>query len=224
MRGYVTMLPMIGELSAKQREYVGKILSGIDQMTQLVEDLLSLARIESDVDQLVQPVAMDGLVKGVIESHRTQALSKGLDLKMEVADGLPVVMGDPTLLRQAVANLVDNAIKYTPRGEVTAKVYLDEDHVVVQVQDTGLGISQADQVRLFERFFRVKRRDSLDIKGTGLGLAIVKSVAERRHGGRVWVESRLGVGSSFFLVLPVERSGDDDAPPRAPQGQDGGQA
>ena len=203
MRGYVTMLPMIGELSTKQKEYVTKILSGIDQMTRLVIDLLSLARIESDVDQLVEPVDIGGLIKGVVRSYNTHAVSKGLALNVEVADGIPPVSGNPTLLRQAAANLVDNAIKYTPSGQVNVRVYPGENHLVLQVQDTGPGISQADQVRLFERFFRVRRRDALEIKGTGLGLAIVKSIVERRHGGRVWVESKLGAGSSFFAVLPV---------------------
>jgi PAS domain S-box-containing protein len=206
MRGYVTMLPMIGELSSKQRDYVDKILSGIDQMTKLTQDLLSLARIESDVDQLVQPVQIGGVVKGVVRSYQTHAASKGLGLHVDIADGLPEVMGDPTLLRQAIANLVDNAIKYTPSGKVGVRAYLRENQVAIQVQDTGPGISQADQVRLFERFYRVKRRDSMEIKGTGLGLAIVKSIIERRHGGRVWVESKLGAGSSFIVVLPVERA------------------
>lgn len=204
MRGYVTMLPMIGELSGKQKEYVSKVLSGIDQMTQLVEDLLNLARIESDVDQLVQPVHIGELVKGVVRSYRTHAVSKGLALDVEVAEGLPTIMGDPTLLRQAVSNLIDNAIKYTPSGEIHVQTFTEDDHVVVKVQDTGPGISQADQVRLFESFYRVKRRDSLEIKGTGLGLAIVKSIVERRHGGRVWVESKLGAGSAFLMALPVE--------------------
>ena len=203
MRGYVTMLPMIGELSTKQKEYVTKILSGVDQMTRLVIDLLSLARIESDVDQLVEPVDIGGLIKGVVRSYNTHAVSKGLALNVEVADGIPPVSGNPTLLRQAAANLVDNAIKYTPSGQVNVRVYPGENHLVLQVQDTGPGISQADQVRLFERFFRVRRREALEIKGTGLGLAIVKSIVERRHGGRVWVESKLGAGSSFFAVLPV---------------------
>ena len=204
MRGYVTMLPMIGELSIKQKEYLAKILSGIDQMTRLVGDLLSLARIESDVDQLVQPIEMGGLIQGVAKSYNTHAVSKGLSFNVQVADGLLPVEGNPTLLRQAVANLIDNAIKYTPNGEVNVRAHMGENHVVIQVQDTGPGISQADQVRLFERFFRVKRRDSLGIKGTGLGLAIVKSIVERRSGGRVWVESKLGAGSSFFIVLPIK--------------------
>ncbi|MCK4831803.1 MAG: hypothetical protein KAS81_03505, partial [Anaerolineales bacterium] len=212
MCGYATMLPMIGELSPKQKEYVGKILSSIDQMTQLIDDLLGLARIESDADLPVQPVQIAELVKAVANGHRTHAVSKGLALNVDVADQLPTIMGDPTLLRQAFANLIDNAIRYTPLGEVTLRAHLGAGQVIIQVQDTGPGISQADQAHLFERFSRVKRRDSLETKGAGLGLAIVKSIIERRHGGRVWVESRLGAGSNFFVTLPIgSQDGDNRA-------------
>jgi len=204
MRGYITMLPMIGELSAKQREYVKKVVTGIDQMTELVEGLLNLARIESDVDQLIQPVQVDLLVKAVAEGYQARAEGKGLAFHVETWAELPVIKGDPVLLRQAIANLVENAIKYTPSGEIRVRVYVANAHVVVQVQDTGPGVSQTDQAHLFERFYRVKRRGSLEIKGSGLGLTIVKSIAERRHSGRAWVESQLGVGSSFFIALPIE--------------------
>ncbi len=205
MRGFVTMLPMIGELSAKQREFVDKILSGIDEMSKLTKDLLSLARIESDVDQIMQPVQMEGIVKGVVRSYQTHAASKGLSLHVEVADVLPDVMGDPTWLRQAIVNLVDNAIKYTHSGKVDVRVFPRDGMVLVEVEDSGPGISQADQVRLFERFYQVKRRGTTEAKGTGLGLAIVKSIVERRHGGRVSVESKLGSGSLFTVALPAER-------------------
>jgi PAS domain S-box-containing protein len=206
MRGYVTMLPMVGELSAKQTEYVNKILGGVDQMTELVVDLLNLARIESDLAHLAEPVKMNDLVNSVARIYRTRAMGKGLQFGLELAEHLPVLTGDPTLLRQAITNLVDNGVKYTLKGEVMIRTYFEKSEVIVQVRDTGPGVSQTDQVRLFEKFYRVKRRDALEIKGSGLGLAIVKSVVERRHGGRVWVESQLGVGSSFFIALPIRPS------------------
>jgi signal transduction histidine kinase len=208
MRGYVTMLPMVGELNAKQTEYVNKILGGVDQMTELVVDLLNLARIESDVAQLAEPIKVNDLVNSVARIYRTRALGKGLQFRLELAEHLPVLTGDPALLRQAVTNLVDNGVKYTLKGEVEVRTYVEKSDVIIQVKDTGPGVSQTDQVRLFEKFYRVKRRDSLDIKGSGLGLAIVKSVVERRHGGRVWVESQLGVGSTFFIALPIKSSGE----------------
>jgi PAS domain S-box-containing protein len=206
MRGYVTMLPMVGELNAKQAEYVNKILGGVDQMTELVVDLLNLARIESDLAQLAEPVKLNDLVNSVARNYRTRAMGKGLQFRVELAERLPVLTGDPALLRQAITNLVDNGVKYTLKGEVMIRTYVDKREVIVQVKDTGPGVSQTDQVRLFEKFYRVKPRDAADIKGSGLGLAIVKSVVEKRHGGRVWVESHLGVGSSFYIALPIKSS------------------
>jgi len=203
MRGYVTMLPMVGELTGKQTEYMNKILDGVDQMTELVVNLLNLARIESEPAQLAEPVKVNELVHSVARIYRTRATGKGVQFRLELADQLPVLTGDPALLRQAITNLVDNGVKYTLKGEVLIRTYVEKNDVMVQVRDTGPGVSQTDQVRLFEKFYRVKRRDGLEIKGTGLGLAIVKSVVERRHGGRVWVESQLGVGSSFYLALPI---------------------
>ena len=102
-----------------------------------------------------------------------------------------------------MANLVDNAIKYTPEGgKVTVGLDVQDQQAVINVADSGIGIAPDDQVRLFEKFYRIKRRDTADIPGTGLGLAIVKSIIER-HGGRVWVESELDKGSTFHVLLPL---------------------
>ena len=132
-----------------------------------------------------------------------------LTLSLDEQPALPTVCADEGLVRQVLSVLLTNALNYTPSGgrvqvSISSQRFQDEQWVGFSVADTGPGISQADQVRLFERFFRIKRRDSVEIKGTGLGLAIVKSIVERRHSGRVWVESKLGSGSSFFIVLPIE--------------------
>jgi two-component system phosphate regulon sensor histidine kinase PhoR len=113
-----------------------------------------------------------------------------------------LLVGDPTLLRQAISNLVDNAIKYTPTGgQVRVQLAAEDGVFRVAVADTGLGVAPADQVHLFEKFFRVKQRGSTQVKGSGLGLAIVKSIVEW-HGGRVWVDSKLGKGSTFYIEVP----------------------
>ncbi|MBI4770714.1 MAG: hypothetical protein HY784_09995, partial [Chloroflexi bacterium] len=154
-----------------------------------------------------QPVKVGDLMANVNGSLRQQAVRKRLTLALDLAPDLPPISGDRTLLQQAVSNLVENAIKYTPRGgEVVVRGGVQEGALVLSVQDTGFGIAPADQHRLFEKFYRVHQRGTSDIKGTGLGLAIVKSIAER-HGGRVWCVSRLGQGSTFYLALPF------DAPP-----------
>jgi signal transduction histidine kinase len=137
-----------------------------------------------------------------VDSLRPQAVNKGLTLTVDASAQLPSVSGDPTLLRQAVSNLLDNAIKYTPAGgQVGVRILAESSKFLLAVSDSGLGIAPADQARLFEKFFRVKQRGSSQIKGSGLGLAIVKSIVER-HGGKVWVDSKLGKGSTFFMEIP----------------------
>lgn len=203
MRGYATMLPMVGTLNVKQKDFADKILVGIEQMTGLIDNLLDLNRIEAGMGLVREACRVEELVKAAIEPLRGQAVNKQLALNVELPRHLPNISGDPTLLRQAISNLVDNAIKYTPQGgSVKVAGELREENLILAVSDTGVGIAQADQVRLFEKFYRVRQRDTAHIKGSGLGLAIVKSVAER-HGGRVWVESRLGRGSTFYMAIPA---------------------
>lgn len=202
MRGYATMIPNIGPLSEKQREFVDKIIGGIDQMSELIDDLLSIGRIEAGIGIEMAPCEVGHLVRTVVAELRGQAEAKNLKLQLELPSTLPPIVGDGALIKRAVANLVDNAIKYTPQGSITVRVREKDSYLVVSVSDTGIGIAPADQMRLFEKFYRIKRRDTLRIKGTGLGLAIVKSIAER-HNGKAWVESKLGEGSTFYLALPL---------------------
>jgi PAS domain S-box-containing protein len=203
MRGYTTMLPMVGDLSDKQREYVEKILQGVGQMSELIDDLLDLGRIEAGVGLEREPCHLGAILVEAVDGMRARAAAKGVTLRLEAGEGVAVVSGDAALLRQVVTNLVDNAIKYTPSdGLVTVGLSVHDEQAVIRVVDNGIGIALDDQVRLFEKFYRVKRRDTMDIQGTGLGLAIVKSIVERHH-GRVWVDSELGKGSTFHVLLPL---------------------
>jgi PAS domain S-box-containing protein len=204
MRGYATMLPMVGQLNPKQTEFATKIVGGIEQMRELIEDLLDLNRIEAGVGLAEEQCRVDEMINEAVANLRNNAANKNIVLTVELlAPNLPAIRGDRTLLRQAISNLVDNAIKYTPNnGKVKVYGDLKEGSVIVAVQDNGVGIAAADQARLFEKFFRVKQRDTIGIKGSGLGLAIVKSIIDR-HGGRIWVESRLGQGSTFYIALPA---------------------
>jgi PAS domain S-box-containing protein len=203
MRGYATMLPMVGALNEKQREFGDKIVAGIEHMTVLIDDLLDLGRIEAGVGLAREPVQMTQVINEVVETLRPHAVNRGLKLHVDVPAALPRLSGDYILLRQALTNLVDNAIKYTPSGgEVHLRASTDDVDFLFSVVDTGVGIAPADQAHLFEKFFRVRQRGSTQVKGSGLGLAIVKSIVER-HGGKVWLESKLGKGSTFSLTLPL---------------------
>ncbi|MDX1600331.1 MAG: HAMP domain-containing sensor histidine kinase, partial [Anaerolineales bacterium] len=181
-----------------------KILDSIDGMAELVENLLDLGRIEAGFGLDLQEVSVNDVVEDVVTTYRPTAVNKEVGLEVELEDGLQPVRADSTLLRQAIANLVDNAVKYTSGGgKVSLRARQEADQLVVEVEDTGVGIAPADKSRLFERFYRARRPESLKSRGSGLGLAIVKSIVEQ-HGGEVDVESRLGSGSTFTLRVPVD--------------------
>lgn len=201
MRGFVTMLGMAGPLTSRQQEYVEKIMSGIDQMTRLIEDLMDLKRIEEGIGQR-GICRLSDLMRDIFHEMRPHAMARGLRMTLEIK-GHGVVNGDPLWLRRAITNLVDNAIKYTPEGGTISLGLIEQNtEVVVWVRDTGLGIAPADQARIFEKFYRVRRKETAHVKGSGLGLALVKSIVEW-HGGRVWVESQLGQGSTFYMAIPM---------------------
>ncbi len=203
MRGYATMLTMVGDMNDKQKEYVEHIMEGIEQMGALIGDLLNLSRVEAGVGIKREPCRLGLVLVEAVDTMRARASAKGIALGLDPAEGAPVIVGDRTLLRQAIGNLVDNAIKYTPNGgQVRVGLGVNGPEAVVHVTDTGLGIAPEDQVRLFEKFYRVKRRETSDIPGTGLGLALVKSIVEH-HQGRVWVESQLNKGTTFYVALPL---------------------
>ncbi|MCS7179434.1 MAG: ATP-binding protein [Anaerolineae bacterium] len=205
IRGYASMLPMAGDLTPKQQEYLDKIFVGIEQMSTLVENLLNLQRIEAGLGLEERPCHLGALLVEAVDGIRARAVAKGLVLRLEASEPAPIIWGDAMLLRQAVTNLVDNAIKYTPSGGmVTVGFRVVGPEVHIFVSDTGIGIAPEDQVRLFEKFYRVRRRGMEDVPGSGLGLAIVKSIAER-HGGRVGVESQPNRGSTFTIILPIRR-------------------
>lgn len=205
MRGYATMIPMVGPLNDKQREFSDKIIGGIESMTHLIDTLLDLGRIEAGVGVEKEPCRLQDLTRDVVDTHQSAAALKGLHLQLEASDALPPLYGDATLLRMAVNNYVENAIKYTPQGgDIYVKLDLVDEQFRVTVTDTGVGIAPADQQHLFEKFFRVKQRGASSVKGSGLGLAMVRSIIER-HGGKVFSDSRLGKGSTFGFELPYER-------------------
>jgi signal transduction histidine kinase len=182
-------------------------------MSQLVENLLDLGRIEAGLGLDIETVHLPELVDEVLETYRPTAVNKQIALEVELPAVMEPLKADPTLLRQAIANLVDNAIKFTAAGgSVTLQASQSETELTFQVTDTGVGIAPADQGRLFERFYRARRQETLKSRGSGLGLAIVKSIIEQ-HGGRVWVESKLGSGSTFTIVVPLDASATAEVQP-----------
>ncbi len=204
MRGYTTMLELTGKLNEQQREYVSKITTGVDGMGRLVDTLLDLGRLEAGVELQVEDVPLAGLVKDVLDMLAPQAGQKRIELGVDFdSSPLKSIEADRALLHQALYNLVENAIKYTPEGRwVRLRVKVFPEAIMFEVQDNGIGIASADQPRLFEKFYRGSQREARAQRGSGLGLAIVQSIA-KRHGGKVWLDSQLGKGSTFFLLIPI---------------------
>ncbi|MGE5642210.1 MAG: ATP-binding protein, partial [Byssovorax cruenta] len=204
MRGYASMLEMAGELNEQQKNYSKMIVQGVDNMAKLVNNLLDLGRIDFGVGLQVEQIPILDIVERVTSSLQLQATHKKISLGVEIPRDLPhTVEADQALLHQAVYNLVENALKYTPEGgAVTIHLQCTPATLTFAIEDSGIGIPKSDLPRLFEKFYRGTNREALAQRGTGLGLAIVKSIAER-HGGKVWVESELGKGSTFFLLIPL---------------------
>lgn len=205
MRGYATMLQMVGDLNNQQKSYVKKMISGVEGMSRLVNNLLDLGRIESGEGLQIENVKVRELIERVISSLQLQATQKSIKLVADLPDDFqPVVQADQALLHQALYNLVENGIKFTPvHGQVVIQVSTEPGSLIFEVEDTGMGIAPLDQPRLFEKFYRPGVREGYHQRGSSLGLAIVKSIADR-HNGKVWVESQLGKGSRFFLSIPYQ--------------------
>jgi two-component system, OmpR family, phosphate regulon sensor histidine kinase PhoR len=184
--------------------FLGIILEHSRRLARLTEDLLKLSQMDADRLELeVRRVSVSVLVESCYETARHRAAEKELNLSLDLPPGIPDVSGDARRLQEVLQNLLDNANQYTlPGGKITLSVRRRAEEVIFTVSDTGIGIPQADQPRIFERFYRVDAARSREAGGTGLGLAIARHLIEV-HGGRIWVESELGVGSKFHFSVPV---------------------
>lgn len=199
---------------AKTREYGEFIETESRRLTQLIDNILDFSKIESGAKTYdFETVAIDDVVAGTVHHLQLSLRHKGFNLEYEPSPGpVPEVRVDPNAVAQALANLVDNAVKYS-NGAKKVKVSLErkDSAVVIAVADKGIGISRAEQKKIFERFHRVGTSLIHDVKGSGLGLSIVNHIIQA-HGGRVTVESALGRGSIFSIHIPVsERPGEVEA-------------
>jgi two-component system NtrC family sensor kinase len=199
--GYVDLIRRSGPLNTQQEQFVERITTGVRSITTLIEELLELGKIEAEFDEDREPVYLTAIAQQSIEAHRHLWESKRHEVKTHLPDDLPPVLGNPLRLRQVINNLFENAIKYTPDGgEIRLLVGANNDFLVVRVADTGIGIPAKDQPFIFDKFYRTD--EAIDhYPGTGLGLSIVKSIIET-HNGRIWVESQIGAGSTFTVMLP----------------------
>ncbi|MGH9862737.1 MAG: two-component system histidine kinase PnpS [Candidatus Acidiferrales bacterium] len=199
-----TLLGGALEDAAHNRRFLEIIREHASRLARLTDDLLKLSQIEAGKLELdVQPVPVPEIIEPCVEITRLKASQKQLTLVVESPAELPPVRGEASRLREVLQNLLDNAVQYTPSGgRITVRAVLEGKQVVISVADTGIGIPQFEQQRIFERFYRVDAARSREVGGTGLGLSIAKHFVEA-HGGRLIVESEVGRGSTFTVFLPT---------------------
>ena len=192
------------EVDEKNRHYVEIIRRNTDRLINIVRDLLLLSQMEeAGVEIEVEEVDLRKLAENTVRIFDGQLKEKGLALALDIESGLPEISADPFKIEQMLINLLDNAIKYTDRGEVGLAMRREDRKVVIEVRDTGIGIPRGKLTRIFERFYVVDKSRSRKTGGTGLGLSIVKHIV-LLHGGEISVDSEPGQGSTFRVKLPLQ--------------------
>jgi signal transduction histidine kinase len=211
IKGYTDLILQgaMGEVNGRQRHFLEIVKTNVDRLSELVIDLLDTARIEAGRVRLEpESVQVSSIVGEVCDSLAETIRERGLTLVVETDPAMPPVRADRNRLIQVLMNLLSNAYRYTPDGgSITVSVRPTDDAILVEVTDTGIGIAPEDQEKIFERFYRVDHELVNQQMGTGLGLPIARSLVEL-HGGRLWLESESGVGSTFSFTLPAQKQAD----------------
>jgi signal transduction histidine kinase/tetratricopeptide (TPR) repeat protein len=200
----------------KQEQYLDTISSESDRLARLVDNVLDFSRLERRIKEFkFRPVNVGEVVTSAVEAYRFYAEQRGATIRLNMAQDLPEIEADSEAISQMVINLVDNAVKYSDvgslsarnsedGGEITIHVFRRGNNIVIQVADKGVGMDEEDMKKIFDKFYRGKNVANLGTGGTGLGLTLAKAVAEA-HGGDILVRSKRGVGSRFSVILPLSR-------------------
>lgn len=222
IKGFTQLLAMggLGPLNDTQREFVNTIHTNTERMIALINDVLDITKIESgSVDLEWRSLHLAEALSGVMSELQGVIGTRGHDLTISIPPGLPLVRADAHRLHQILYNLLSNAVKYTPKGgkiwveayeanladlpdDLRASVAEDKRYAQLNIRDTGVGIDRDELGRIFDRFYRTENPLKIEAGGTGLGLSLVKPLVELL-GGKIWVESTLGEGSTFSFVLPA---------------------
>lgn len=208
IKSYVDMVirGKTGDISPKTREYLDVVISSTNRLANFINDILDLAKIEAGMTHIIpEPAKMPKVMEDIATLFRLTAEQNKCSIAVNAPDNLPLINADPDKIRQVLTNLVSNALKFTPEG---GRVVLSATHsgngfVECAVSDTGVGIPNEYLSKIFNKFEQANnQKQARNVKGTGLGLAIVKGIVEA-HGGRIWVESKVGVGSAFKFTIPL---------------------
>ena len=197
---------MVGEITPQQADVLQRAKNNVDRLKRLIDDILDLSKMESgklDMNFMVNNI--NRVIQETVESQKDVAASRGLYVKLELDEHLPPVFFDSDRITQVLNNLLNNAIKFTKKGGITITSInkAESNHIIITVKDTGRGIAQSGMPKIFEKFQQIESAESNEEGGTGLGLAICRQIIER-HGGKIWVESTEGEGTTFSFILPIQ--------------------
>jgi signal transduction histidine kinase len=204
---------MLGELTARQRDYVADILASGRHLLALINDILDLSKVEAGHMELeVAEFSMREVLEYGLAIVRAWAIRRGVALRLDVEPTIDSVFADERKIKQVMFNLLSNAVRFTPKGglvEVRAARDAETDALLISVRDTGVGIASHEHLKVFDEFYQAAHEPERTRDGTGLGLALAKKFVEL-HGGRLWVESQPGEGSTFTFTLPLRPLGAPD--------------
>ncbi|PIQ88930.1 MAG: hypothetical protein COV72_05660 [Candidatus Omnitrophica bacterium CG11_big_fil_rev_8_21_14_0_20_42_13] len=206
IKGYASILAggQLGELPKPAKERIEKINRHSNELTELINNLLDISRIESGrVELKIEPQDIRQIIEGISDIFMPHFKEKNIAFSSDIPEKLPGVLADANQIRRVFINLVGNAIKYTPAGgKISISARKDNGSISVSVSDSGCGIPEEDLEKIFDEFYRVSSQDNQTIKGTGLGLSLVKYIVEA-HKGKIWASSKAGAGSTFTFSLPA---------------------
>jgi signal transduction histidine kinase len=206
IKGYTDLMlkGAVGALNEQQHNFMTIVKSNVDRMAELVSDLLDVSRLDSGRVRLVRErLDLAGVILEISQELTETLRQRELTLEFDLVPGLPRVYADRGRIVQVLLNLLSNAYRYTPAGgTITIAIHALDDEIQVDVADTGIGIPAKDRESVFERFYRADHPAVREQAGTGLGLPIARSLIEM-HGGKLWLESEVEIGSTFSFTLPI---------------------
>jgi signal transduction histidine kinase len=206
IKGYLEVLIAedLGELNSSQKEYLADAMQNTLRMIELVKDLLDVSRIEQGkLDFKIRPTNLEKITNEVIKEFSSFVRAKNCTIDFKALNKIPVIRVDPLKIEQVISNLISNAIKYNKRkGRVSIQLEKKGKNVIFRCKDDGIGISKADQKKVFDKFYRSEKAVMLATGGSGLGLFIAKAIIEKSK-GEIWFESKEGQGSTFSFSLPI---------------------
>jgi signal transduction histidine kinase/HAMP domain-containing protein len=208
------LLSAVGSrIGDQQRLFVETINRQANALEDMIGDLLDFTQLEAgNLGLRFEPMSIESVVQQVADKWAVRFEEKDIQFSFHIEGLIPQILGDEARLRRALDNLIENAWNYTVNGEATLSLGANEHSVTVAVKDTGVGIAPEDQLHLFTRFYRIGLDRTIDVRGVGVDLYVTKAIIEG-HGGKIWVESELGKGSTFTFTLPLDAGARDQEPP-----------